>query len=317
MRLFLGVDGGQSSTTAFVGDETGRVVGVGRGGPCNHISGPEASGKFVEAIGGAVRQALDGRAIRFEAACFGFSGGPSDKEHLTRQIVAADAYSFTHDGLIALVGATAGAPGVVTIAGTGSFAFGRNAEHRAARAGGWGFIFGDHGSGFDLVREALRAALRFEEGWGPPTSLRPMLLDATGTENANDLLHQFYTPEFPRARIASFARVVHQAARAGDLVAREILNGAAQSLATIASAVRGQLFSPGQIACISFIGGMFRSDLLLARFQMLMELHEENRVAAPLHGPAAGALLEAYRIAGLKCEISAEPEAASENDRLR
>ena len=46
MKLFLGVDGGQSSTTALIGDETGRVIGHGRGGPCNHISGPEARENF-------------------------------------------------------------------------------------------------------------------------------------------------------------------------------------------------------------------------------------------------------------------------------
>ena len=43
MKLFLGVDGGQSSTTALVGDETGRVMGVGRAGPCNHAGAAEVA----------------------------------------------------------------------------------------------------------------------------------------------------------------------------------------------------------------------------------------------------------------------------------
>ena len=41
MKLFLGVDGGQSGTTAVIGDETGRVLGAGEAGPCNHAAAGE------------------------------------------------------------------------------------------------------------------------------------------------------------------------------------------------------------------------------------------------------------------------------------
>jgi len=307
MKLFLGLDGGQSSTTALVGDQNGRVIGIGRGGPCNHASGPEGRTRFIDAINRSLAQALDGRDAVFECACFGLSGGSEDKEALARELVRSERYVFAHDALIALVGATAGQPGVVAIAGTGSIAFGRNAEGRTARAGGWGFIYGDEGSGFDLVRQALRNALRSEEGWGPRTALRDALLESTGARDANDLLHRFYTDEFPRARVASLAKLVDEAARAGDAVAREIVNSAAQSLAMLASAVRTQLFRPGEIACVSYIGGVFRSAMLLERFRAVMELEPANRVAAPKFGPAAGALMEAYRAAGLECVLEDAP----------
>ena len=175
-RWFLGVDGGQSSTTALIGDETGRVAGMGRGGPCNHVSSAEARTRFIDAMGGAVGAALRAAGIAeamFEAACLGLSGGPDDKEALVRDLVHAQKYSITNDAVIALVGATAGEPGVIAIAGTGSIAFGRNAEGRTARAGGWGYAFGDEGGAFDLVRQAVRAGLRQEEGWGTATALRP------------------------------------------------------------------------------------------------------------------------------------------------
>src|ERR1700735_156549 len=107
MKLFLGVDGGQSRTTALIGDEEGRVLGAGAGGPCNHAGAEEGRQKLARGGGGSV------------------GGGP------------------------ALAGATAGKPGIVMIAGTGSIAFGRNAGGRTARAGGWGFIFGDEGGAFD------------------------------------------------------------------------------------------------------------------------------------------------------------------------
>ena len=81
MQYFLGVDGGQSSTTALIGDASGHVLGMGRGGPCNHVSGEEARARFTSAIGGCVAQARAAAGlatdVAFEAACFGFSGSPT------------------------------------------------------------------------------------------------------------------------------------------------------------------------------------------------------------------------------------------------
>ena len=246
--------------------------------------------------------------VRFSAACLGFSGGPADKESILREMLRCDRLTVTHDALIALSGATAGQPGLIVIAGTGSIAFGRNAGGKTARAGGWGYIFGDEGGGFDLTRQALRAALRAEEGWGPPTRLRDMLIEATGSPNANDLLHRFYTTDFPRPKIASFSKLIDQAARDGDQVAADILHNSAQQLASLAGAVRTQLFQPGESARVAYIGGVFRSERLLERFRLLVELEEGNRLGPPELGPAAGALLEAFRSAGKSITLTAVPE---------
>ena len=243
----------------------------------------------------------------FEAACLGFSGGAADKDAYVRELIRAKHYVVTHDAFVALVGATAGAPGVVTIAGTGSIAFGRNAVGKTARAGGWGYVFGDEGGGFDLVRQALRAALRHEEGWGPKTALRDALVSSAGATSANDLLHRFYTDTYPRERVAAFSKLVDRASRDGDAVAREILMTGAQQLATITGAARAQLFNENASCCVSYLGGVFRSELLLGRFRMLMELTEGNVVAEPVYGPAAGALIEAYRVAGVKTELKDVP----------
>lgn len=311
MKLYLGVDGGQSSTTALAGDETGRVVGYGRGGPCNHISGPEARARFLNAIGGCVRAAAgagDGEKPRFAAACFGFSGGAEDKQGLLDELLSSGKRLVTHDGLIALTGATAGEPGIIVVAGTGSFAFGRGASGRTVRAGGWGYIFGDEGSGFDIARQALRAALRMEEGWGAATTLRERLLEFSSSKDANEALHKFYKPEYPRQVVARFARQVDEAAREGDAVAAGILGSAAIHLAGFASSIRAQLFAEREPARVCWIGSVFRSDLLREKFRALVELTEGNRAGPPLWEPAAGALLEAYRLDGLHPELSNLPE---------
>ncbi len=310
---FLGVDGGQSSTTAMIGDDQGRVLGIGRDGPCNHISGPAAREKFVAAIGGAVRKALlyaglDPSQREFTAGCFGFSGGARDKQLLVEEIFSIGKMCVTHDGLIALSGATAGQPGIIAIAGTGQLAFGRNAAGQTARAGGWGYVYGDEGGGFDLARQSLRAALRMEEGWGPPTSLRAALLAASGATDANDLLHRFYTVEWPRPRIAALAKLVDEAAIGGDAVAIDLLHQAAQHQAVFVGAVRHQLYKTGEPIRVAFIGGAFGSIRLRERFRSLVELADGVTSGPPVMGPAAGALLEAYRQADLSVTLSDVPE---------
>jgi len=303
-QYFLGVDGGQSSTTAIIGDEHGHILGIGHGGPCNHIKTGEGRAKFENAILGALPMS----GLHFRAACLGFSGGPKDKADLVREMIQADDYNITNDGLIALTGATGGAPGIIVVAGTGSFSFGRNAKGETGRAGGWGYIYGDEGGGFDLTREAVRAALRMEEGWGPATTLRDRLLHAVGATDANDLMHRFYTTDFPRPKIASYSKLVDQAAREGDAVAIEILNRAAQQLAGFASSVRHSLFAPGEPATVCPVGNVYKSEILSTRFEMLVCLEDANHFSQPIFGPASGALIEAWRLAGITPDTSELPK---------
>jgi N-acetylglucosamine kinase-like BadF-type ATPase len=305
MKLFLGVDGGQSSTTALIGDEHGHILGRGAGGPCNHAAAAEGRAKLERAVSaclaGACQEAnLDAHTVHFAAACFGMSGGPDDKQEILAALLRADRLVVTHDAAIALSGATTTGQGIVTIAGTGSIAFARNADGQTARAGGWGYVFGDEGGAFDIVRQALRASLRMEEGWGPPTAMRQALLDATASVSANHVLHLFYTPEWPRSRVAMLASLVDTSASEGDAVAQRVLENAGQDLALLAASVRGQLWQPGEAVEVAYIGGVFRSARLLERYRLLVELEPGNRCGPPQHGPAEGALLEAIRAGGGK-----------------
>jgi N-acetylglucosamine kinase-like BadF-type ATPase len=138
-----------------------------------------------------------------------------------------------------------------------------------------------------------------EEGWGPPTSLRQALLDATGSRNANAVLHLFYTAEWPRPRVAALASLADAAAAEGDAVAMVILNRAAIELAMLVAAIRSQLWKPGDPVDVAYIGGVFNSRTVLERFRTLVELEPGSRCGPPRHGPAEGALLEAYRVVGL------------------
>ncbi len=87
---------------------------------------------------------------------------------------------------------------------------------------------------------------------------------------------------------APFASLVDDAERAGDAVARDILHGAAQVLATFTAAAREQLFRPSEIVQICYSGGVFRSGIILERYRMLVELQTKAiESSPPMYGPAA------------------------------
>jgi N-acetylglucosamine kinase-like BadF-type ATPase len=299
MRLFVGIDGGQSSTSALIGDESGRVLGAGTGGPCNHAASGEGGERLrraiTESVSMACAQAGLEPTVRFAAACCGMSGGPDDKRAILETLLPADQLIVATDAEIALAGATTTGRGIIVIAGTGSIAFGRNEAGATTRAGGWGYIFGDEGSAFDIVRQALRAALREEEGWGPRTALRQTLLGATGARSANEALHLFYTPEWPRDRVAGLAPLIDGAAVSGDEVAGELLHYAALQMATLVASVQRRLWKRGAAVEVAFRGGVFQSRTVRDRFQELVELEPATRCGPAKRSAVEGALIEAYR----------------------
>ena len=300
MPLYLGVDGGQSATKVAIGDENGRVLGRGTAGPCNHVGAEQGRAKLEGAIRVSVTEALqqadlEADDFHFRGACCGMSGGPADKKGILRKLLDAEQIEVTTDAHIALWGGTAGRPGVVVIAGTGSIALAEDARGETARAGGWGYVFGDEGGGFDLVRRALRAALKAEEGWGPETSLRRKLLKACNAPSANDLMHWFYTDEWPRPRIAALAPLANEAAEEGDAEAQRILGEAGKALAELALAVKLQLFPAPQRPPVVMVGGLFQSPGLRERFREGVG----DSAIDPRHPPAIGALIRAWAKDGI------------------
>ncbi|MFL6417069.1 MAG: BadF/BadG/BcrA/BcrD ATPase family protein [Bryobacteraceae bacterium] len=311
-KLYLGVDGGQTSTVALIADETGKVLGRGKGGPCNHVGPAQGRARFFSALGDSLDQAcaqagVSRHDVSFVSACLGFSGGPQDKDAFVRELIRSDHYRITHDAEIALEGATGGLPGVIVIAGTGSMAYGKNEEGKTARAGGWGYAFGDEGGAFFLARQVLRAALAFEEGWGQPTQLYNKLLDAANAMSADEILRRFYAGQ-QRSVIASYASLLDEAERADDGVARLILVEGAGELAKYAHHVHRRLFPSLESVEIAYVGGVFQSELLRTVFIERMRMAIGSVAHRPKLSPAAGALLRALRDTCVMAPLSNVPE---------
>src|SRR6185295_19261309 len=109
------------------------------------------------------------------------------------------------------------------IAGTGSIAYGRNAQGEAARAGGWGHMIGDEGSGYWIGREALAAVMRAADGRGPLTGLTYDVLEHFSISDISRLPRIVYDRDQPRMSVAALGPLVQRARDDGDAVATRIL----------------------------------------------------------------------------------------------
>jgi N-acetylglucosamine kinase-like BadF-type ATPase len=301
MQLFLGVDGGQTSTAALIGDASGAVLARGVGGPSNHVRAAEGRDRLIGAVTMAVASACAelGMAMeqaRFDAACMGFTGGIDHKEEILRELIDTRRLSVTDDVTIALAGAHPNGTGIVIIAGTGSVAMARNASGETARAGGWGYMFGDEGAAWGIVRDALRAAFRAHEAWGPPTMLHDLFLAETGDTDIHVFRRRLYTEDYSRPKIAGLSKLVAHAAEQGDAVATHVLISAADSLVTLTEVVRSRVFARDERVDVAHGGGVFANPILREEFRRRIEREGHVRVIEPHHNATMGALLEAIRL---------------------
>src|SRR6266576_3237285 len=181
MKYFLGVDGGASKTAALVIDDSGKSLGSGVAGPSNHLRvGIETAARNIERAVNKALVAADVASREIHWAYCGIAGAdhPAHRQEVVDSLsVFFPRGNFTvdNDARIALTGAIGFGPGVVVIAGTGSVAVGRNAAGEEARAGGWGPIVGDEGSGYAIARGGLGAILCAYDGRGPATSMTERL----------------------------------------------------------------------------------------------------------------------------------------------
>ena len=242
-RLFAGIDGGGSKTEIVVVDATGTERARHRTTTCNQsVIGREAAlATLREGLATVMR--MTGTLGSLEHAWFGLAGFDRGEDHALMApplATLAESITLTNDAELVLA-ALPGASGVALIAGTGSIAVGRNAAGLGARAGGWGHVFGDEGSGYELGRRTLQAAAMMDDGRGPATTLLPRLLAHWGLTSAPQLITRVYGDAASKSEIAALADLVVAATEEGDAVALALLDGAATDLAATALAVADRL----------------------------------------------------------------------------
>jgi N-acetylglucosamine kinase-like BadF-type ATPase len=257
----LGIDAGGTKTVCYLADASGAIVGESRGSGANLQAQGEL--ELEKVLHSVMEGAMGDRAILPVAVCLGLAGvdRPDDARTvrgIMRRLGFRSRTLVVNDALIALVAGAGDEPGVVIIAGTGSIAYGVNQDGFAARAGGWGHVLGDEGSGFWIGRQALMAVVREADGRGPRTGLTPLILEHFTIEQVNGLVREVYDQDSPRKAVAALGPVVERARAEGDVVAAEILRHASQELARAAASVTERLQMRGQPFQTVLSGGMFR-----------------------------------------------------------
>jgi N-acetylglucosamine kinase-like BadF-type ATPase len=298
VKLFAGIDGGQSSTTAVIGDENGRVIARGSAGPADEVAQDRDSTRMRDALHGAIADALARGGLppdaRFSAIVAGISGYEG-RVYGQHPQLRADRVQLVHDTEIAHAGALDGNPGVVVIAGTGSVAYARNDRGETALCGGWGYLFGDEGSAFWFARDVLADAMR-ETDAGEQHELAPLLLQHFSRPSLRAIARAFYVGEITRSELASAAPAVIEAAQHGNERAAQYVRDGAAALVLLAkhAAQRARLERPA----IAFTGGLLQSAQFSEQVDRWMhELLPLGRRVQPARDPAEGALLIAYRSA--------------------
>jgi N-acetylglucosamine kinase-like BadF-type ATPase len=322
-RYVMGVDGGATKTLAAVldlraledtlqGGQAGeKLVHLGHGGPSNEDAvGAQAA---VEALLGAADEALERAGVdasELGAAVLGIAG--TDTEDVERNVLAArtEAWIVVNDVVAAWATATNVGPGVAAIAGTGSNVFGVNldgGETRAWRAGGWGHLLGDEGSGYWLGVQSIKAALRDREASGPATAITDVAPAFFGVASIDAVAAAVYSKPLTKGEIAAFAIETARLAEQGDAVACELYERGARELGDQVAAVieqtglgdpdasgRAREFPVGLIGSAYKAGPVFVDPLTRA-------IHERAPgalVGAVEMPPVGGSLLLAARACG-------------------
>lgn len=291
----IGIDGGGTKTVGILTTETGEHIARAEAGPSNYhvVSEAKTQKVLAEILTSLFKQAGLSRASPV-AFCLGMAGlGRAEDRVVIGRICDAlgvgENRILTHDAHIALVGGTGKQEGVIIISGTGSIVYGIDAHGGEARAGGWGYLLGDEGSGYDMALKGLQAVARAADGRAESTKLTALVLAQLGLDAPSELIRWAHAAS--RDVIAQGAEVVFHAAEIGDRTAKQIIATAAEELARAATVVmKGLEFTEPPHIVLSG-GNLVHQPLFVEELR--------NRLTAPVrlpkHEPAVGAVLLARK----------------------
>ncbi len=300
-EIFLGIDGGQSHTEAVIADENGNILGRGFGGASNHAEVPGGRERLQNAIKKSVGEALKNanlpplEQMNFAAAHCGMTGGADYKHEIIGNIIKSDNLIIGHDAPTALFGATAGKPGVVVIAGTGSVIYGANESDETIQIGGLGFLFSDEGSGFWLAAQTIRLAVKEQDKLIPDSGLQKKVLEFFERKTIREVTSDYYNAKISRDKIASLAKEAAAAALTGNQILRDQIKYGAKVLAESVRSAANTLNFTDEFP-VAGVGGMFRGELIKDYFVESLSGYLPHAVfIKPRFMPPIGALFLAYR----------------------
>ena len=291
-EYLIGVDAGGTKTEIVLCDRSGRME------KRSVLPGANPNDRSLDATLSLLAAGLDSMmnsanvAAVFVGAGGAGTGGYAEKLASAlreRYLIPVDAASDAANLLALCPDQDAGA---VVICGTGSVVFVRTptGDHRV---GGWGYLFDEKGSAYDVGKDTVRHALAVKDALVPPSALSEALREATG-KDVWDALPDYYARG--RAAVAALAPLTARLAAEGDGIALGILRENAERLASLMKKAASQYPVPDAFLAA---GGFFRNRVYL---DLVQEISGIPLDLTPLP-PVCGAVLSAARMAG---EVDAE-----------
>ena len=273
--FILGIDAGGTRTRAVITDESGSVLGLGYSGGANQHIVPldEGFGHIKNAVEQAKVEVQKNNASlrveKFEAACLGLAGYDSDDDRkmireylgnlaLSERTLGAKILTVVNDGLIGFKSGTDNSYGICMISGTGSNCYGVAISGREARAGDWGYILGDQGSGFVIGQKILHQVMREYDGREKETALTVKVLKHLTLKSPLDLIKWVYASPLPVKEIASLAKLMSDPELADLSILSELLDQSVEELMMAYKAVFRRLeFGFKDKIPVVLVGGLF------------------------------------------------------------
>lgn len=290
--LYIGLDAGGTKTEVLV-CLAEQAAPTRLAGPAANLQrqGIETTARVLATLIQHVLAQHPDAMLRAVCAGVAGAGSPSDQHALATHVGSllggqAPAHlEITHDGVIALEAAFEGNSGVIVITGTGSMLFARTHGGDVLRAGGWGYLLGDEGSGHVLGIHGLRAVTHAFDG-GPPTRLQALLAERHDLTTPDALKRSVYRENWP---VQQMARLVIEAAEQNDAEARRIIDEQMRALAQQAKWLAGR--SDAVEPRLALLGGLTSNAFYKqALTEALVEALPGWTVHEPLHPPVMGAL---------------------------
>ena len=296
----LGIEGGGTKTTWALLSRDGRMLAQGAAGPGNTLLLSDAVlEKLLRGIARDLRKA-GGSSVTAMGGAFAGCQLAEEKarvEKIIRRVwPKAGVVRVMEDTRSVLAAAFGDRPGIVVIAGTGSNVAGqKSSRDPIEKAGGWGHLFSDGGSAYDIARLGLQCVYTKYDATRKVDMLGREFLDAAGKESLEELV-PFMLRDTSKTTVAQWAKCVFSAAKKGDRVASMVLDQGAAELADRAVYVSHRLGL--KKAEIALTGGLFVNQPdYVRRFKLALRRAQPGMTSFLLEVPG---VIGAARMAGLE-----------------
>ncbi len=221
----MGIDGGGSKTTAILCDLSEQnIKSAVRGSGSHSMIGADGIKELVSDI---LKELSPGDSMsEIQCATFSFAGlgREEDKKKVYESIseIGLDRINIFTDAEILHYAAFGNDSGILIESGTGAVCV-YGTKENLKQLGGWGYLLGDEGGGYDMGRRAVRSALNDENQARKPSKLTYGLLKYYDLSKSEDLISVVYRSDNPQKLLASSAELIWSYAEAGNEEALKIV----------------------------------------------------------------------------------------------